>query len=286
MYNIHKKNNDKSNYNEGYVEQSKFDDRSNGKGNDVQMEDKENIVNEGFAGNLNGEQFPLISSHVNTPIMNELHDNSNKVDSVESDCLNAYVNQDVKCVDNNANSINDSIDTVMVNDSEEWKNRKLVDIGNALKLDNKLFVIPTETGEGRIGFARVLVEIDAEKEINDKIEIVYKVFKHEVQRCIIKHKNHKETIKEKTNENVFKMVNNKKMRNEGIDNSRKTHEQTRNYGGQKNRGNNIRENIKSQATSRFEYRRRMNEWKSDKNMGGKGIEKDVNKREKLKATSW
>ncbi|GKC82767.1 hypothetical protein Tco_1138484 [Tanacetum coccineum] len=200
MYNIRKKNNDKSNYNEGYVEQSKFDDRSNGKGNDVQMEDKENILNEGFAGNLNGEQFPLISSHVNTPIMNELHDNSNKVDSVESDCLNAYVNQDVKCVDNNANSINDSIDTVMVNDSEEWKNRKLVDIGNALKLDNKLFVIPTEvrengsevvifddeliklgrnkwnltTGEGRIGFARVLVEIDAEKEINDKIEIVYK----------------------------------------------------------------------------------------------------------------
>ncbi|GJV79529.1 hypothetical protein Tco_1515399, partial [Tanacetum coccineum] len=33
---------------------------------------------------------------------------------------------------------------------------------------------------------------------------------------------------------------------------------------------------------RFEYRRRMNEWKSDKNMGGKGIEKDVNKGKNLK----
>nr|GFA46255.1 hypothetical protein [Tanacetum cinerariifolium] len=82
MHNILKKNNDKSNDNEGYVEQSKVDDRSNGKGNDVQMEDKENRVNEGFVGYLNGK--------------------------------------------------------------------------------------------GRIGFARVLVEIDAEKEIKDRIEIVYK----------------------------------------------------------------------------------------------------------------
>ncbi|GJY49428.1 hypothetical protein Tco_0439384 [Tanacetum coccineum] len=45
------------------------------------------------------------------------------------------------------------------------------------------------TGVGRIGFARVLVEIDVEKGIKDKIEIMYKIFGHIDIYCKVKSKN-------------------------------------------------------------------------------------------------
>nr|GEY84774.1 reverse transcriptase domain-containing protein [Tanacetum cinerariifolium] len=250
MHNIRKKNNDKSNDNEGYVEQSKVYDRSNGKGNDVQMKDKEKRVNEGFVGYLN--------------------------DSVESGCLNAYVDQDVKCVDNNATSINDSVDTGMVNDSEECvKNNVSVDssmmnnkenIVNTLKLDNKLLVIPTkvrENGSEVVIFDDELIELGNKVE-RKKILVLGKIAK--IANRGLECERH----------NCFRKQP-WRMRNEGVDKSRKTYKQTGNRRGRKNKENNVRENIKSQATSRFEYRRRMDEWKSDKNVGGKGIEKDVNK---------
>ncbi|GJW67846.1 ATPase, F1/V1/A1 complex, alpha/beta subunit [Tanacetum coccineum] len=93
--------------------------------------------------------------------------------------------------------------------------------------------------EGRIGYARVLVEIDAEKEIKDKIVIAYKgkniiegktktvtveyawkpslcshckVFGYDVNRCMIKPKNNVEESTKKVNEEGLTVVHNRKVR--------------------------------------------------------------------------
>ncbi|GJV35747.1 hypothetical protein Tco_1408224 [Tanacetum coccineum] len=50
----------------------------------------------------------------------------------------------------------------------------LADLIKGSKLDNKLMQIPTAVSIGRIGFARVLVEIEAGKGIKDKIEVMKK----------------------------------------------------------------------------------------------------------------
>ncbi|GJY40161.1 hypothetical protein Tco_0427431 [Tanacetum coccineum] len=89
------------------------------------------------------------------------------------------------------------------------------------------------TGVGRIRFARVLIEIDAKKEIKDIIEIIYKrknvtegtkkfvdveyawkpsicahckVFRHEETRCRIKNKSEHSTNVEHTNENEYRDI--------------------------------------------------------------------------------
>lgn len=92
------------------------------------------------------------------------------------------------------------------------------------------------TGVGTIGFARALVEIDAEKELKDKIDIVYKgknyaegirkvgeveyawkadvcthckVFGHSFLRCKVRLGSEMGIMKEKLNENEFNVVQKK-----------------------------------------------------------------------------
>nr|GEU50184.1 hypothetical protein [Tanacetum cinerariifolium] len=159
------------------------------------------------------------------------------------------------------------------------------------------------TGEGRVGFARVLVEINAEKEIKDKIEIVYKgknitdglrkvveveyawkpfvcehckVFGHDVHRCIVKPRITTETRTEKQNENVFTEVNNKRSRGETNANSKNGFGKFGQYRANtfQHRGDNtIKENTKKQNVGRFEYRKINVNQKADEVLLNRGKEK-------------
>ncbi|GJV20380.1 hypothetical protein Tco_1369400 [Tanacetum coccineum] len=108
------------------------------------------------------------------------------------------------------------------------------------------------TGVGRIGFARVFVEIDAEKGIKDRIEIMYrindvvtgtkksvdleyswtpsicsqcKVFVHTGSYCKTKNKNVINVDKIKENRNGFKEVQNRRYGREGFVMNRRTEAQ-------------------------------------------------------------
>nr|GEX98194.1 hypothetical protein [Tanacetum cinerariifolium] len=208
-------------------------------------------VRDGFVWDLNGEQFSPISNKTgNMNVGNEeLKECLDKEDNCSGD---ANINKDncketVIIGDDNVNSSNEDVN--VVNDKSEEgiskekidmqstrKNRnnvvKLVDIVNSSKLDNKLLSVPTqisETGNGmvifddeiielgsRIGFARVLVEIDVEKGIKDKIEIIYKS-KNVVEDsyCKVQRKNVDNTGNVKINENEFKVMQNRKYEREG-----------------------------------------------------------------------
>ncbi|GJS09945.1 RNA-directed DNA polymerase, eukaryota, reverse transcriptase zinc-binding domain protein [Tanacetum coccineum] len=150
------------------------------------------------------------------------------------------------------------------------------------------------TGVGRIGFARVLVKIDAEKGIKDKTEIMYKsktftegtkkpvnveyswlpcicshckVFGHTDSYCRIQ-KNVTDEGSTKVQENEFKVVQNRKQGREGFNMNRRTNMQNGRYDRRWNEGRHVNVNNKWQQNSRFEYRRR----KEDE-----GKEKDVNR---------
>ncbi|GKC11853.1 RNA-directed DNA polymerase, eukaryota, reverse transcriptase zinc-binding domain protein [Tanacetum coccineum] len=101
------------------------------------------------------------------------------------------------------------------------------------------------TSVRRIGFARVLIEIDAEKEIKDRIEIIYKG-----KMCRVKNKSEHSTNVEQTDENEFKTWN---------------------------VGRNPRENTRKPNTGKYEYRKMMKEITNVKGIGvnNKGPQKDV-----------
>ncbi|GKD43759.1 RNA-directed DNA polymerase, eukaryota, reverse transcriptase zinc-binding domain protein [Tanacetum coccineum] len=117
------------------------------------------------------------------------------------------------------------------------------------------------TSVGRIGFARVLIEIDAGKEIKDRIKVMYKgknvavgtkkfmdveyawkpsacahckVFGHEETKCRIKNKSEQSTNVEQASGNEFKIVHNKKKEDNNIQNKTNTKES-------KNGNNNLKE---------------------------------------------
>ncbi|GJU66834.1 ribonuclease H-like domain-containing protein [Tanacetum coccineum] len=121
------------------------------------------------------------------------------------------------------------------------------------------------TSVGRIRFARVLIEIDAGKEIKDRIEVMYKgknvavgtkkfvdveyawkpsacahckVFGHEETKCRIKNKSEQSTNVEQASGNEFKTVHNKKVRNAGHDQGQKRMEEATNV-KETNVGDNI-----------------------------------------------
>ncbi|GKB96212.1 RNA-directed DNA polymerase, eukaryota, reverse transcriptase zinc-binding domain protein [Tanacetum coccineum] len=150
------------------------------------------------------------------------------------------------------------------------------------------------TRVGRIGFARVLVEIDAEKGIKDKIEIMYKsknisvgtkkivdveyywipsiyshykVFGHTDKFCkkISKCRIDEGSVEKKDNE--FKIVQNRKYRRDGYHMYRYSNRQNGKYDKMWNDRRNVRVNTKWQTNNRFEYRRR----KEDESKG-KGLE--------------
>ncbi|GJW10649.1 hypothetical protein Tco_1576476 [Tanacetum coccineum] len=131
------------------------------------------------------------------------------------------------------------------------------------------------TGVGRVGFARVLVEIDAEKGIKDRIEIIYKsknvvegtkkivevdyswipcvcshrkVFGHTDSCCNKKRKVVNEDNSVRNNGNEFKVMHNRKVRRDGFN---------------MNKGNNVQNG----------YNDRMRQRKEDKE---KGIDENAN----------
>ncbi|GJW01214.1 RNA-directed DNA polymerase, eukaryota, reverse transcriptase zinc-binding domain protein [Tanacetum coccineum] len=123
------------------------------------------------------------------------------------------------------------------------------------------------TGVGRIGFARVLVEIDAEKGIKEIIEILYK------SKSISEGTNNKDGMDEGfvgNIENEFKVVQNKELGRDGF--NMKIYSNVQN--GQNNRRWNDRRNVRVnnswQTNNRFEYRKR-------KEDGGKGKGLEDNK---------
>nr|GEW70183.1 hypothetical protein [Tanacetum cinerariifolium] len=158
------------------------------------------------------------------------------------------------------------------------------------KITTRMYV----TEVGRIGFARVLVEIDAKKGIKDKIEIMYKsksitertkkimdveyswipcicsqckVFGHTDNVCKSKSKNGTDDGSVKTNDNEFKVMQNGKYGREGFDMNRKLNTQNGQFDRMRNEWRNVRKNNQWQTNNKFEYRRR----KGDKRKG-KGLD--------------
>ncbi|GKC98530.1 RNA-directed DNA polymerase, eukaryota, reverse transcriptase zinc-binding domain protein [Tanacetum coccineum] len=152
------------------------------------------------------------------------------------------------------------------------------------------------TGVRRIGFARMLVEIDAEKGIKDKIEIIYKsknvatgtktivdvkyswipsicsqckVFGHTNSYYKTKNKNMTDVDKVKENGNEFKVLHNRRYGREGFTKNRRTNIQNGQKGKMWNEGRFGNMNNKWQQNNRFEYmRRRENEGKEKDVHGG------------------
>ncbi|GKA33100.1 RNA-directed DNA polymerase, eukaryota, reverse transcriptase zinc-binding domain protein, partial [Tanacetum coccineum] len=152
------------------------------------------------------------------------------------------------------------------------------------------------TGVGRVGFARVLVEIDAEKGIKDRIEIIYKsknvaegtkkivevdyswipcvcshckVFGHTDSCCNKKRKVVNEENSVRNNGNEFKVMHNRKVRRDGFNMNKGNNVQSGYNDRMRFERRNIRGNNKWQYNNRFEYRQR----KEDKE---KGIDENAN----------
>ncbi|GJV32749.1 hypothetical protein Tco_1393149 [Tanacetum coccineum] len=366
---------------------SSYGNTENGEcGGEMRDKGEEHNVNEGFIGDLNGEQFPLTNGYVRN--MNDAFDKI-QLDSTITDFINACLEKGMNCAESVVN-LSESIKVVnneveemeikkacdrktdnmvnIVNTTDAREGKKLVDIMNASKLDNKLLKIPTEvsengnevvvfdyelielssnkwnltvcgqfircsmsfnraryhlkrmwnifglwdiiahndiflfkfqddeeikeawsvkgisalssslgkqvimdevttrmclTGVGRIGFSIVLVEIGADEEIKDKIKIIYKS------------KNVTKGTK-KISVNGFKVVQNRKIENEGFDQNRKIHVQNRYNGRMWNAGRYSKENNKRQTKSRFDYRKIIEGEKTDNEIGGKGNKMDDN----------
>ncbi|GJT48498.1 RNA-directed DNA polymerase, eukaryota, reverse transcriptase zinc-binding domain protein [Tanacetum coccineum] len=119
-----------------------------------------------------------------------------------------------------------------------------------------------DTGVGRIGFAKVLVEIDVEMGIKDKTEIMYKS-----KNIAIGTKKIVDVEYSWENGNYFKVVHNKRYGREGFMMNRRTDIQNGQKGKMWNEGRFGNVNNKWQQNNKFEYRMsRENE----------GKEKDVN----------
>ncbi|GJY24271.1 RNA-directed DNA polymerase, eukaryota, reverse transcriptase zinc-binding domain protein [Tanacetum coccineum] len=132
------------------------------------------------------------------------------------------------------------------------------------------------TGVGRIGFARVLVEIDAEKGIKDKIEIMYKSkninkFCKKISKCGIE----EGSVEKKDNE--FKTVQNRKYGRNGFNMNKNSNRQNGQYDRMWNDRRNVRVNTKWQTNKRFEYRRRNEDERKGKRLeDNEGINVEVN----------
>ncbi|GKD78583.1 ATPase, F1/V1/A1 complex, alpha/beta subunit, partial [Tanacetum coccineum] len=150
------------------------------------------------------------------------------------------------------------------------------------------------TGIGRIGFARVLVEIEARKGIKDKIEVMYrskninegtkkivnveyswipsicthcKLFGHNDNFC--KKKNmegsKKESVEKKDNE--FRIVQNKRFARNGFNINRNVDRQNEDNKRKWNDWRNVKGNNKWQTNNEFEYRKKQDNEVKDKRAG-------------------
>lgn len=140
-------------------------------------------------------------------------------------------------------------------------------------------------GEGRIGFARVLIELNAEKVIKDRIEVFYKgnvvneritktieveyawkpvncvkckVFGHNENSCKLRVKDKDKEVIEETHANTdqgFKVVQNRKLRTEGQNNINRRNGNNGMYEFQRNAGRFVKTHDNRTNIRRTEYRK-------------------------------
>ncbi|PWA84060.1 ATPase, F1/V1/A1 complex, alpha/beta subunit, Zinc knuckle CX2CX4HX4C [Artemisia annua] len=190
---LNKKNGNRKRDKENIQENKKEDDGSIQGDRSVNGEAKNKGHKSMFVGDLNGDDFPVLQTQVNTSpttdvavtigndlnaqlndtIVNEpnIASNSNNADSTNED---VSVFQNANCVSDEP--CNKSNTCTSKNEPERGNTSTLVDLLKNTNHDNSLQMIATEINEngGRLGFARVLVELNAEKQFKDVIEIVYK----------------------------------------------------------------------------------------------------------------
>nr|GEX03803.1 RNA-directed DNA polymerase, eukaryota, reverse transcriptase zinc-binding domain protein [Tanacetum cinerariifolium] len=354
VHNIRSHNKYKSKDNGELLKQGGRFEKENEVNNDGLVNDKENGKDYGFVGDLNGEQFPTLCSQVKSSSGNNVYDCNDKLKEcdkqdylntfdedgcVTSKCSNGNMQKsNINCCHDilNKSNTDESIEmnegNVELSDKsgERGVNRmnenkfhgdkqsnKFVDIVNAMKLDNRLTMIPTqvcengddlvifdddiielrsskwklteisnndsgtllfkfhdEEGVDRIGFVRVLMEMDAEKEVKEKTEIVYKG------------KNYVEGIRKVVEvdyawkPDVFVHIA-KKIRGDKSGNYRNINGlSTHHYNGNRRGiGNNNRDYGKKQAANRFEYKQIVTDKKNDNDALDKRKKKVVNEEE-------
>ncbi|GKC73831.1 ATPase, F1/V1/A1 complex, alpha/beta subunit [Tanacetum coccineum] len=161
------------------------------------------------------------------------------------------------------------------------------------------------TGVRRFGFARVLVEIDVEKGIKDKIEVMYrsknvaegtkktvdveyswipsicskcKVFGHIDNNCKFTRKDVIDNTTEKSNANEFTVIHNRRQRREGFYMNKRADMQNGIYDKRRNEWRQANVNNKWKQNNGVEYRKR-GEYER-KNNGAKGnMEKNIDDKE-------
>ncbi|PWA77772.1 zinc knuckle CX2CX4HX4C [Artemisia annua] len=279
----------------------------------------------GFDGDLSGDSFPALQSQVNKS--KPIDENDLNTHVYDENDLNAHVNVDKEKNDindqgtsSNANDTNKnasvsqdstsskaetSDNTLKETNAKTTKNgtnRTLVDVLRANALDNNSLasclgkpIIMDEmttkmcmTGIGTLGFARVLVELSAEKQLKDVIEVAYKkkdasismtkffqveyawkpskcshccVFGHEEKTCrmIPKDKNEgKQNDKQCDNNDRFKEVQYRKNRNEADSYNNRRNDQTGQNGYTRGNGYPNRKEGYKQSFNKKEYRTKRN----------------------------
>ncbi|GJS90869.1 ATPase, F1/V1/A1 complex, alpha/beta subunit [Tanacetum coccineum] len=156
-------------------------DTGNGGGGKGYMMEKSKGNNEGFFNDVN---FPTLSSQVKSSFVNDGNGNDKGDNNVAVGNMNTCVNDTVNSIDTDKKDCNGALgrnaSAVIVRlmniPMEAWSVNGISALASSSGIPLIMDEITTKmcmTWEGRIGFARVLVEISVEKEIKNKIEIIY-----------------------------------------------------------------------------------------------------------------
>ncbi|PWA88794.1 ATPase, F1/V1/A1 complex, alpha/beta subunit, Zinc knuckle CX2CX4HX4C [Artemisia annua] len=270
----------------------------------------ENLVVEEAIGEKVSDEFPPLSAaypNSVSPLKSTNPKLTEKVNEITND------NEILNKVNNEL-----SVDPKLNNDNVNKTGNEAKSFANTVKansvFDNKLRLIPTvekdgrdvvvfeeDLGSGRLGYARVLVEINAEKEFKDRIEICYKndiqgqygnkfvkiefawkpprcshckVFGHNHDNCTVRPRSEEEMEKAK-NVEVKESYNNQQRQKEYNGNYRNQHDNMT----QKQRGTNFRSgNVRKESFKKhMEFR--------PKNVQGKTYTKNAGNTENGKNAS-
>ncbi|PWA72713.1 hypothetical protein CTI12_AA267840 [Artemisia annua] len=234
------RNSEKNNGKGNNQEKRKGDDLKNQKGKEEYTKDRNKGNECEFDGDLNGEGFPGLQSQVNT--------SSSTANSINNDNdLSTHVNDDNMVIDSNDHGTSSNANDTNKNASVAQDNMSSNVVASDKSLKERI---------GRLGFARVLVELSAEKQFTDVIEVAYRkkdasitvtkfvqveyawkpsqcshfcVFGHEEKTCrmIPKDKDEEKQKDEQcVNNDGFKEVQYRKNRNESDSNNDKRNDQT------------------------------------------------------------
>ncbi|GJT43974.1 RNA-directed DNA polymerase, eukaryota, reverse transcriptase zinc-binding domain protein [Tanacetum coccineum] len=226
----------------------------------------------------------------NKNVVNNIID-KNYVDTVNGKVDNTEKSESIFHLNNCDATAKEKYDINIVGEknSNSMNRNKLVDIVNATRLDNTLLVIPTKTdekGNEVVRYARVLIELNAKKESKDKIKIVYKgsdingnltktvkveyawkppicthcqVFGHDDISCRMKPKErmeHKSRTESGVQDDTFQMVQNKKIRNGGINHANRWNGFNGINGYQKNIVKQVKTAKNRQNNGKVEFKRK------------------------------